>query len=80
MIQAENIEVTLKALPPTMVWASSRTIRERIADVPEHWLVSFVEKHPLSVRKFAHARNGKLLFRVQDVLDAIENRESGILC
>ena len=73
-----NTMTTINALPQTMVWASSRAIRERIADVPENWLIGFVVRHPASVRKFAHARNGKLLYRVADVLDAIENREGGI--
>lgn len=61
--------------PFTMVWATARAIRAQIADVPEHWLYAFAANHRGSVRKFAAARNGKLLFRVQDVLDAIEARE-----
>ena len=70
-----KVESAIGAMPQTMVWASVRAIRERIADVPVHWLGAFVTKHPESVRKFAHARNGKLLFRVADVLEAIEERE-----
>jgi hypothetical protein len=46
-----------------------------VADVPERWLYKFAANHRDSIRKFAKARNGKLLFRVQDVLDAIERRE-----
>ncbi len=59
----------------TMVWATARAFRERVADVPEHWLYTFAANHRESIRKFASARNGKLLFRVADVLDAIERRE-----
>ena len=59
----------------TMVWATANAFRERVADVPERWLYKFAANHRESIRKFAKARNGKLLFRVQDVLDAIERRE-----
>lgn len=60
----------------TMVWATATAIRAKVADVPERWLYSFAINHPDSIRKFAKARNGKLLFRVQDVIDAIERREN----
>lgn len=57
------------------VWASARSIKAEIADVPSGWLIRFAVKHPDQVRKFGDARNSSLLFRVGAVLKAIGERE-----
>jgi hypothetical protein len=58
------------------IWASKDAIREEVADVPENWLRGFAIKHPLDCRKFAAARNGSMLYRVDAVLAAIEAGEA----
>ena len=55
------------------VWASKDEVREEVASVPENWLMRFVQHQPGDVRKFADTSNGKVLYRVSAVLDAIEN-------
>ena len=57
---------------PVKVWASKRSIRESIADVPENWLERFAVSQPEDLRKFGTARNATLLYRVSAVLDAVE--------
>jgi len=57
-------------------WASADAIREEVADVPGNWLKGFAIAHPKDCRKFASTRNGSMLYRVQAVLDAIENGEA----
>ena len=57
-------------------WASADAIRTEVADVPEPWLRGFAVKHPKDCRKFAAARTGAMLYRVEAVLAAIENGES----
>lgn len=56
-------------------WASAKTIRSEIADVPKSWLVRFAVSHPEHVRKFAEAKQGALLYSVPAVLNAIEHGE-----
>ena len=69
-------ETTLAALrPPTKVWATKRSIRDGIADVPENWLYGFAANHPLDIRKYGDGRNSMLIFRVSAVLAAIEAGE-----
>ena len=57
---------------PVKVWASKRSIRESIADVPECWLERFAVAQPQDLRKFGIARNATLLYRTSAVLDAVE--------
>ena len=59
---------------PLMVWATAADIRERIAGVPNNWLVRFINRFPHDVRKMGGSRNATLLFRVSTVLKAIEER------
>lgn len=54
------------------VWASRRSIRAEIADVPEGWLDRFAVNQPDDVRKFGDARNSTLVFRSAAVVAAIE--------
>lgn len=54
------------------VWASRRSIRAEIADVPEGWLDRFAVNQPDDVRKFGDARNSTLVFRSSAVVAAIE--------
>lgn len=55
------------------VWASKDEVRAEVASVPENWLMRFALHQPGDVRKFAEQSNGKVLYRVGAVLDAIEN-------
>lgn len=55
------------------IWASMDTIISTIAEVPGNWIREFGINHPNDFRKFGDARNSKTLYRVQAVLDAIEN-------
>lgn len=54
------------------VWATKKSIRESIADVPEGWLDRFAAEQPDDIRKFGDARNSTLNYRVSAVLEAIE--------
>lgn len=56
-------------------WASCEAIRQEVADVPENWLREFAVKHPGDCRKFASTRNGSMMYRVDAVLQAIEDGE-----
>lgn len=56
-------------------WASAKSVRAEVADVPEGWLARFAVAHPDAVRKFGDARNATLLFSTQAVIKAIEERE-----
>lgn len=58
------------------VWATMDGIIEEIAEVPENWIKSFGVHHPEDFRKFGDAKNSRTVYRVQAVLDAIENGES----
>ena len=60
---------------PTFVWAKLETIQREIAEAPRDWFYNFAAEHRESVRKFSKAKNGTLLFRVEDVLTAIANME-----
>ena len=55
------------------VWASRRSIRAEVADVPEGWLDRFAVNQPDDVRKFGDARNATLVFRSAAVVAAIED-------
>lgn len=57
---------------PLKVWASKRSVREGIADVPECWLDRFAVAQPGDVRKFGSARNATLVYRTSAILDAVE--------
>ena len=57
------------------VWASAKTIRQAIAEVPENWLDRFACAQMDDTRKFGAASNSRLLFRVAAVLAAIEERK-----
>ena len=52
-----------------------KDIKAEIAAVPDNWLDRFAAAEPENIRKVASARNGKLLYRVSAVLDAIEQRK-----
>lgn len=56
---------------PLPVWARKQKMQE-LTGAPDNWLYDFAAEHPESVRKFTAARNGTLVFRVSDVLDAIQ--------
>lgn len=57
---------------PLPVWARKQKMQE-LTGVPDGWLYAFATKHPQSVRKFGNgSKNGTLVFRVSDVLDAIQ--------
>ena len=58
------------------VWATMDGIIAEIAEVPENWIKSFGANHPNDFRKFGDAKNSRTVYRVQAVLDAIENGES----
>lgn len=58
------------------VWATIDGIIAEVAEVPENWLKSFGVNHPNDFRKFGDARNSRTLYRVDAVLQAIENGES----
>lgn len=55
------------------VWASKKSIRAEIADVPEGWLDRFAAEQPADIRKFGDSRNATLDYRVSAVLAAIED-------
>jgi len=55
------------------VWASKKSIREEVADVPEGWLDRFAASQPADIRKFGDAKNSTLNYRVAAVLEAIED-------
>lgn len=57
-------------------WASKEAILAEVADVPENWLRGFAIKHPSDCRKFAKTRNGSMMYRVEAVLQAIEDGEA----
>ena len=57
-------------------WATRDAILAEVADVPDNWLRGFMIRHPQDCRKFAAARGGKMLFRVEAVLAAIESGEA----
>lgn len=59
----------------TMVWATEKALKERVADVPGNWLERFMAARPNDIRKFGTARNSRLMYRVSAVLDAIEAGE-----
>lgn len=54
------------------VWASKKSIRAEIADVPEGWLDRFAAEQPEDIRKFGDAKNATLDYRTSAVLEAIE--------
>ena len=54
------------------VWASKVALMSEVADVPENWLAEFAANQPGDIRKFATARNGRLLYRTAAVLQAID--------
>ena len=56
-------------------WASKDAIMAEVADVPENWLRAFAVRHPADCRKFASTRNGAMMYRVDAVLQAIEDGE-----
>lgn len=58
------------------VWATMDGIIAEIAEVPENWIKSFCIKHPNDFRKFGDAKNSRTIYRVDAVLQAIENGES----
>lgn len=53
------------------IWASAKSIREEIADVPHNWLIQFASMYPDRIRKLGDARNSTLLFNVDSVLECI---------
>ena len=57
-------------------WASRDAILSEVADVPENWLRAFAVRHPMDCRKFATTRNGSMMYRVDAVLQAIEDGEA----
>lgn len=57
-------------------WASKDALVAEVADVPENWLRGFAVRHPMDCRKFAMKRNGSMMYRVEAVLQAIEDGES----
>ena len=57
------------------VWASMKSIRAEVADVPENWLLRFASSRPGDIRKMGDSTNSTLLFRSSAVLDAIEAGE-----
>lgn len=59
----------------TMVWATEKALKERVADVPGNWLERFMAARPNDIRKFGTAKNSRLMYRVAAVLDAIEAGE-----
>ena len=53
-------------------WVSKKGCREKVAEVPDNWLVRFAANQPNDIRKFGDARNSTLLFRTSAVLAAVE--------
>lgn len=53
-------------------WVSKKGCREKVAEVPENWLIKFAANQPNDIRKFGDARNSTLLFRTSAVLAAVE--------
>lgn len=54
------------------IWASKKSIREEVADVPGNWLDEFAANRPNDIRKFGDAQNSTLLYRVAAVVKAVE--------
>jgi hypothetical protein len=54
-------------------WVSKKGCREKVAEVPDNWLVRFAANQPNDIRKFGDARNSTLLFRTAAVLAAVED-------
>ncbi len=58
---------------PLPVWARKSNLQE-LTGAPDKFLYAFASAHPDSVRKFGGGgKNGTLVFRVADVLAAIED-------
>lgn len=55
------------------VWASKKSIRAEIADVPEGWLDRFAVEQPGDIRKFGDSRNATLDYRVSAVLGRLSS-------
>jgi hypothetical protein len=53
-------------------WVSKKGCREKVAEVPENWLVKFAAAQPQDTRKFGDARNSTMLYRSSAVLAAVE--------
>ena len=58
-----------------IVWGRMEDIRDKVANVPENWLRTFMVRHPGDIRKFGTSRNSTLLFRASAVLAAVEAGE-----
>ena len=56
-----------------IIWATERKIRNEVAELPEKWFDSFKTNQPADIRKLGDANNATLLFRVEAVLEAVEN-------
>lgn len=54
------------------IWASKKSIRAEIADVPEGWLDRFAAEQPEDIRKFGDSKNSTLNYRISAILEAIE--------
>ena len=54
-------------------WVSKKGCREKVAEVPDNWLVKFAAAQPQDTRKFGDARNSTMLFRTAAVLAAVED-------
>ena len=53
-------------------WVSKKGCRDKVAEVPENWLVKFAAAQPQDTRKFGDARNSTMLYRSSAVLAAVE--------
>ena len=53
-------------------WVSKKGCCDKVAEVPDNWLVRFAANQPNDIRKFGDARNSTLLFRTSAVLAAVE--------
>lgn len=54
-------------------WVSKKGCRDKVAEVPENWLVRFAAAQPQDTRKFGNASNSTFLYRTTAVLAAIES-------
>ena len=71
---AENyIKETERERENAMIeWVSKKGCRDKVAEVPENWLVKFAAAQPQDTRKFGDARNSTMLYRSSAVLAAVE--------
>lgn len=58
------------------LWASARSVRSEVADVPERWLIQFALHHPEAIRKFGASKNATMLYNTQAIVKAIEEKEA----